>query len=129
MRLLLDTQVFIWLIAGSPRLSRTAADLLAAPENRLYFSHASIWEMQIKFQLGKLPLDADPVTGARHAADQGFCELLPIALDHVAGLAELPAVHRDPFDRMLVSQARAEGLTLVTADADIPRYPVPTLWR
>ena len=129
MRLLLDTYTFIWMTDHPKRLPAGASEALSEAANDLLLSHASIWEMQVKFGAGKLKLSFDPLTLARREVDAGSVTLLPITLDHVAGLAELPAVHRDPFDRMLVSQARAEGLTLVTADADIPRYPVPTLWR
>ena len=128
MRLLLDTHTFIWMIDRPERLPPTAAGALLAASNELILSHASIWEMQVKYGAGRLSLSLAPLMLARREEAVGAITLLPITLDHVARLAELPAVHRDPFDRMLVSQARREGLTLVTADGDIPKYPVPTLW-
>ena len=111
------------------RLTATAADALADADNELLLSHTSVWEMQIKHGLGKLELSVDPTTMARREAEAGSVTLLPITLDLIAGLADLPPIHRDPFDRLLVAQARREGLTLVTADETVPSYPVPTLWK
>ena len=129
MKYLLDTQAFIWMTDRPERLTPTAADALADAGNDLLVSHVSAWEMQIKHGLGKLRLSVDPLTMARREADANSVMLLPITLDHIAGLSRLPPIHRDPFDRLLIAQARHEGLTVVTADEEIPKYTVPTLWE
>lgn len=123
MRLLLDSHAFLWFLADSPRLPRHAVDAIeAAKEVKL--SYASIWEMTIKRAAGRLDLQDAPEDMATRS---GF-ELLAIELRHIRLLLQLPLHHRDPFDRMLVVQAIEEGLTLVTADSAIQRYPVAGLW-
>ena len=118
MRLLLDTQVFVWITQDSPRLSKTAkAMVLDASE--VYVSAASIWEIAIKARLGKI--DADPRRMAQAIAESGFTEL-PITAQHAAGVEQLPDHHKDPFDRLLVAQALAEPLRLVSADPQLARY-------
>lgn len=123
MRLLLDSHAFLWFSSDSPRLSRRANDaIMAAREVRL--SYASIWEMAIKQALGRLKLQDLPEDMATRAG----IELLSIELPHLRHLQHLPHHHGDPFDRMLVAQAIEEGLTLVTADRNVQRYPVAWLW-
>lgn len=123
MKLLLDSHAFLWFSNDSRRLSRQAKDAIkAAQEVRL--SYASIWEMGIKQALGRLRLQDAP----EHMAQRIGIELLSIELRHLRYLSRLPFHHGDPFDRMLVAQAVEEGLTLVTADAMIQRYPVAWLW-
>ena len=118
MRLLLDTQVFVWITQDSPRLSKRAkAMILEASE--VFVSAASIWEIAIKARLGKI--DADPKRMAEAITESGFSEL-PITAQHAAGVEDLPDHHRDPFDRLLVAQALAEPLKLMTSDAQIAKY-------
>ena len=124
MPLLLDTHVFVWLAWGDRRVSHAAIEAISVPGERIYLSVVSHWELQIKgmrsdFDLGA-PFD---VTFARSA-------FLPLALDFDVPrrLDALPKIHKDPFDRILIAQALAMRLTLVTRDAAIRRYPVPTLW-
>lgn len=118
MRLLLDTQVFVWATTGSRRLrAETRAMLSDAAE--VYVSAASIWEITIKAALGKI--DADSLRMVDAIADSGFLEL-PVTALHAAGVGALPLHHGDPFDRLLVAQALAEPLRLVTADAMLEQY-------
>lgn len=121
MRILLDTHVMIWWDAGDPL--RPAADRAIREADQVYVSAVSGWEVAIKQSLGRLQTRR---TVARAAAESGF-EELPVLLRHAEELARLPAHHRDPFDRMLVAQARVEGLTLVTRDAALKRYELKVL--
>ncbi|HEX6689055.1 MAG TPA: type II toxin-antitoxin system VapC family toxin [Solirubrobacterales bacterium] len=123
MRLLLDTQVLIWVLANPERLPAATADALETYENQVLVSVASPWEISIKTALGKLP----PIDDLELLMADKHFELLPISLSHTAAVASLPHHHRDPFDRMLIAQAQVEGLTLVTSDREIRRYPVSTL--
>lgn len=128
MKLLLDTHTFLWLIDGNPRLSSTAADALADVGNQLYFSVASVWELVIKVGNRKLAL-ADPVGAYLKKWTEIYeIDLLPVEPSHVLGIADLPVPHRDPFDRLIISQAIFEEMTLVTADRAFMEYPVRILW-
>ncbi len=118
MRLLLDTQVFVWATIDSPRLSEEARAVLRAA-SEIHVSAASIWEIAIKARLGKI--DADPFRMVHAIEESGFLELA-VTARHAAGVERLPAHHQDPFDRLLVAQAVAEPLRLVSADAIIARY-------
>ncbi|MFZ0808213.1 MAG: type II toxin-antitoxin system VapC family toxin [Candidatus Sulfotelmatobacter sp.] len=124
MKLLLDTHLLLW-AAGQPnRLSAAAAKLVKAPANELIFSAGSIWEVAIKRGLGRRDFQADPRLLRRGLLDNGYVEL-PILSDHVVALDSLPPIHKDPFDRLLVAQATVEGITLLTADLIVARYPGP----
>jgi len=118
MRLLLDTQVFVWITQDSPRLTK-AAKALILDASEVYVSAASIWEIAIKARLGKI--DADPQQMAQAIAASGFSEL-PITVQHAAGVELLPDHHKDPFDRLLLAQALAEPLRLVSADGQLAKY-------
>ena len=118
MRLLLDTHIFLWAVAGSPRLKPAARRLIESAE-QVYVSAASIWEVAIKARLGKIK--ADPQALAEAIAASGFLELA-VRATHAAGVARLAAHHADPFDRLLLAQALAEPLRLVTADAALVQY-------
>lgn len=125
MNLLLDTHVALWAVADSPRLSASAKALIATPENQISVSAASLWEIAIKHANGRTGKRSMPVS-ALEAFDTfslaGF-GLLSIAVSHALALETLPPIHNDPFDRILVAQARAEGMTLLTSDAVLARYP------
>lgn len=123
MRLLLDSHVVLWWAADDPQLSTEVRDEINAPANLVFLSAATVWELAIKHAAGRLEIPADLVS---RALENGL-RPLPIELEHAAEAAALPAHHRDPFDRMLVAQARRESMTLVTADGAIGRYDVPTL--
>jgi len=118
MRLLLDTQVYLWSLVDSPRLSAAARREIGDAE-AVFVSAASVWEMSIKVALGKL--DADPTVLVAGIAESGYRELT-VRVPHAARVATLPPIHRDPFDRLLVAQAIEEPLVLVTADALLGRY-------
>ena len=117
MRVLLDTHLLLWALATPGRLSPAAREAIAAGD--VYVSAASIWEISIKTQLGKL--DANPRDVLVAIEPAGF-SLLPITGEHAARVAELPAVHRDPFDRMLAAQASVEPMILLTNDAALSPY-------
>ena len=122
MRLLLDTLVLLWAAEGSARLSPGGRKLIAAMENELFFSAASIWEIAIKSALGREDFEADPGMVREALLENGYRELA-VAGNHAAAVAHLPPVHKDPFDRLLVAQAMIEGMILVTADAGLTHYP------
>jgi PIN domain nuclease of toxin-antitoxin system len=118
MRLLLDTHVFLWAVAGSPLL-KPATRRFIEDADEVYVSAASIWEVAIKARLGKIDADAQELAAAIDAS--GFLEL-PVSAAHAAGVARLALHHHDPFDRLLVAQALAEPLKLLTADAVLAKY-------
>jgi PIN domain nuclease of toxin-antitoxin system len=121
--LLLDTHVFLWWNADDPVLGPRVREAIADPGNIVFVSAASAWEVAVKREVGKL--DAPGAISA-WIAEGGFAELA-IEVDHAIASAELPKHHRDPFDRLLIAQARLEQLTLVTNDAEIAKYDVETL--
>ncbi len=127
MRLLLDTHIFLWSIT-SRRMSATADAVFLNPDNSLYLSVASYWEMCIKLSLGKLTLPKDWQDTADLAMTINGIEWLPIETAHCRELLALPHHHRDPFDRLLIAQARSEGLTLLSADPNFGRYEVGVVW-
>jgi PIN domain nuclease of toxin-antitoxin system len=124
MKLLLDTRLLLW-AAGQPnRLSAASLKLIKGPANELFFSAASIWEVAIKRGLGRSDFQADPRLLRRGLLDNGYSEL-PVLSDHVVAIDNLPPIHKDPFDRLLVAQATVEGITLLTADSRLAKYPGP----
>lgn len=127
MRLLLDTHVFLWYISGDARLSAAWQALLRDPANTVYLSVVSVWEAGIKYHLGKLPLPAPPETYLPEQRQRHAIASLPLEEADLLPLQTLPTLHRDPFDRALVCQAIARGLTLVTVDAAVRTYPVSVL--
>ncbi|HEY9420902.1 MAG TPA: type II toxin-antitoxin system VapC family toxin [Thermoanaerobaculia bacterium] len=128
MRLLIDTHCWLWYLLEPEKLNPDAQTALREPENEVFFSAASAWEIVVKFALGKLDV---PLPPSKYIPDRlralGHREL-PIRQDHVLRIEALPAHHRDPFDRLLVAQAQEEALTLVTADKVLKSYDVPVLW-
>ena len=121
MNLLLDTHVALWAITDSPRLPPAVRERIANPANTVWVSVASLWEITIKHSLGRGDM---PVTGAQAKGyfEQSGYRLLNIEAAHVLAVADLPALHNDPFDRLLVAQALAEPLRLITHDAQVARY-------
>ncbi len=128
MNLLLDTHAFLWFIAGDIRLSQTARTLIENPENQVFFSQVSLWEIAIKISLGKLTLLQPFEKLIAEQLRENQIQLLDIRLQHAAGVISLPFHHRDPFDRMLIAQAQAEHLTLVSEDSAITQYDVLRAW-
>jgi PIN domain nuclease of toxin-antitoxin system len=127
-RLLLDTHSFLWFITDHPHLSAVARGLIADPQNVRVLSLASAWEMGIKVSLGKLTLAQPLPVVFSSQLQSNRVALLPITLDHVLHIANLPYHHRDPFDRMLIAQALVEQLPIVSADAVFDAYGVQRLW-
>lgn len=124
MRLLLDTHVLLWTVAESRRLSAAARALIGEPDNELTFSSVSLWEIAIKAGLGREEFRIDPSSLRRNLFDNGYAEVAMTGA-HAVALGGLPSIYRDPFDRMLVAQAIVEGLTLVTSDPAVAKYPGP----
>ena len=124
---LADSHLLIWLADRPERVGPGAVEFLRTPGNRAALSLASVWELALKEAKGQLKLSA-PVSElvARWETNGGL--LLPVRLPHIFRAVALPSIHRDPFDRMLIGQALVERLTLLTDDADIRKYPVPTVW-
>jgi PIN domain nuclease of toxin-antitoxin system len=121
---LLDTQLVLWAAAGSPRLSDAARRLLDNPTSGFMFSAAVIWEVAIKSSLGRSDFIADPRLLRRGLLENGATELA-ITSDHGLAVVDLPPIHKDPFDRIQVAQARVEGLVLLTADPVVAQYGSP----
>ena len=128
MKLLLDTHTFIWWTSNSASLSPHALSLCTDPTNTIVLSVVSVWEMQIKHQLGKLQLTmplAHLITGHQQSNN---LQLLTVELAHVLALDALPTHHKDPFDRLLIAQAAVEGLSLISHDAVLRQYPIDVRW-
>jgi len=121
MNLLLDTHVVLWWLMGN-KLSPAASEVIGDPENMVLVSAASVWEMSIKSALGKLTVVGDLIDSI-----VGEFDSLEISFEHAMAAGELPSHHRDPFDRMLIAQAIAENLTIVTRDSAFGRYNVEVL--
>jgi PIN domain nuclease of toxin-antitoxin system len=120
-KLLLDTHILLW-AAGQPgKIPQSARSLLTAPENSLFFSAASIWEIVIKLELGREDFHVDPYRLRKMLVVHGYAELA-ITAEHALRINTLPALHKDPFDRILLAQARAEGMLLMTADSAVVQY-------
>jgi PIN domain nuclease of toxin-antitoxin system len=127
MRALLDTHTFLWAISKDKKLSRRAGELFIGPSD-LWLSVASIWEILIKVQIGKMPLPepAGPYIVKKMAENK--IEALPVSLDHVLQVEALPVHHSDPFDRILIAQSLEEKLPLVTGDRVFSLYPIELIW-
>lgn len=124
MKLLLDTQLLLWAAGQPERLSARARKQLNDPGNELLFSAASLWEITIKTTLGRDDFRVEPRVLRRGLLDNGYVEL-PITSEHAVNVDALPPLHKDPFDRLLLAQALVEGITLLTADAQLVRYRGP----
>ncbi|KAB8033616.1 type II toxin-antitoxin system VapC family toxin [Fluviispira multicolorata] len=118
MKILLDTQIIIWILEDSDKLSKKARKILDNADE-VFISSVSVWEMMIKMNLGKLDIEIDDLKSIFKKTN--FIEL-PLKFDHILSLNGLPDIHRDPFDRMLVAQALSEPLRLITADALVKKY-------
>ena len=121
MNLLLDTHLLLWAASEPQRLSAKARALLLDPANQLVFSSASLWEISIKNGLERSDFNVDPRRLWRMLLVNGYREL-PVTSEHTVALTGLPPLHKDPFDRILIAQARVEGLTLLTADKALAKY-------
>ena len=124
MKVLLDTHLLLWAAAASERLPHGARALIEDLETELVFSAASLWEVAIKNGLGRADFHVDPRLLRRGLLENGYTELA-VGGAHAVVVDSLPPLHKDPFDRILVAQAQAEGITLLTSDALVARYPGP----
>lgn len=124
MKLLLDTHLLLWVAGDSKRLSKAARTLIDDPQNELFFSALSIWEIALKSRLKPAEVLADARLVRRALLDNGYSEL-PITSEHAVNVDRLPMIHKDPFDRILISQAIVEEVTLLTADRRVAEYPGP----
>jgi len=127
MKILLDTHIFLWFISGDRQLATHIRDAIRDPDNTVYLSVISVWECIIKHQLGKLPLPEPPETYLPKQRDLHQITSLVIDESSTAQLAQLPSLHRDPFDRMLICQALQNGLAIATVDAAIRAYAVTVI--
>ena len=128
MKLLLDTCTFLWIVAGAPELSDRARRAFTAPDNEVYLSAVSAWEIAVKHGLGRLPLPTPPSEFVPEMRQRHGIAPLALSEEATLLLGKLPSNHRDGFDRMLICQAAADGLVLLTPDEQIASYPVRTLW-
>ncbi|WP_313657036.1 type II toxin-antitoxin system VapC family toxin [Planktothrix agardhii] len=128
MRILIDTHVFIWWTSDSQKLSFTVYNLLTNPKIQVILSVVSIWEMQIKLSLGKLQLKTALPELVEDEVKQNRIELLPLDLSHIYALSNLPNYHRDPFDRLLIAQAKREELVIISIDEKFDGYDIERLW-
>ena len=124
MKLLLDTHLLIWSAWTPRRISSAARSLISSTDNELIFSAASLWEIAIKQAVEKGDFEVDARVLRRSLLDNGYGEL-PVNGDHAVAIRALPLIHKDPFDRILIAQATVEGITLLTADPIVARYPGP----
>jgi PIN domain nuclease of toxin-antitoxin system len=127
MKILLDTHTFLWFLAGTSELSEPARTLIENPLHEKYISIASFWEISIKNSLGKLTLDV-PFSELKAEAINNNFQILPISFEDTLQLNTLPFHHRDPFDRIIISQAKENNLTLLSRDGDFSQYDVNLLW-
>jgi PIN domain nuclease of toxin-antitoxin system len=121
-KLLLDTHLLLWAAGQPKRLSAAARKRILDTDNELLFSAASLWEISIKRNLGRSDFVVEPRLLRRGLLDNGYTEL-PVRGEHAVAIESLPPLHRDPFDRLLVAQATLEGITLLTSDPVVARYP------
>jgi PIN domain nuclease of toxin-antitoxin system len=129
MKLLLDTHIFLWYISGNTQLSTSFRDSIQNPNNDVYLSVVSLWECIIKYQLGKLPLPKSPEIYLPEQRKRHRIDSLTVDEASVARLIQLPSLHRDPFDRLLICQALEHNLTIVTADTAVMSYQIAQFLR
>lgn len=128
MKVLLDTHAFLWAIREDERLSPRAREIFIAGSNELFLSVASVWEILLKVQVGKIRFEEPAVGYLKRQIFKNNIRMLPILMDHVAHLESLPLHHRDPFDRILVAQSMEENLSLLSADPLMQRYSLAVIW-
>jgi PIN domain nuclease of toxin-antitoxin system len=128
MKILLDTHAFIWWDGNVAKLSSKALQVCQDPENTLVLSTVSIWEMQIKHQIGKLKLNLPLHDIVEAQQKTNGIEVLPVIPPHVFALTSLPLYHKDPFDRLIIAQAKVEKAALLSCDSAVQQYPVEIVW-
>jgi PIN domain nuclease of toxin-antitoxin system len=127
-KVLLDTHAFLWAITDDPQLSEKARRMFTSSDNELLLSVASVWEVLVKVQIGKLPLPKPTGDYLQRQLAKNAVRVLPIQLRHVLRLEQLPPHHRDPFDRILIAQSLEEELPIMTADPLMKNYAVTLVW-
>jgi len=128
MKLLLDTHAFIWWDSNPDKLSPRALTLCQDRRNTLIVSVASLWEMQIKAQLGKLKLNIPMAELIKNQKETNAIKVLTISLEHILELGNLPTIHNDPFDRLLIAQAKVENAMIVSTDSIFAQYTITVVW-
>lgn len=128
MKVLIDTHTFLWWNMDDPRLSLRAKEIIADGHNEVYLSAASVWEMVIKTARGRLILPEPPAQYISSRMSLYRFRPLPVQVSHTVHVYELPPLHNDPFDRMLIAQSQLELMPLVTMDEDIQRYELEIIW-
>lgn len=127
MRYLLDTHVFLWWVTDNNKLPENARALISDKRNELFLSSASVWEIMIKSKIGKIDLPTDPQKFLKKQVKLNYITILNITIEHSLATYNLPEIHKDPFDRMLIAQAIVEKMTIVTSDSFIKQYNVQTI--
>ena len=128
MDILLDTCSALWYLNGDESMPQSVSELILNAENTIYVSIATVWEVAIKVSIGKLDFNGG-IDGFIQAIEDEDFSLLDITTIHIKAVKDLPFIHRDPFDRMLVAQAIVEGLPIMTTDSDIIKYKIETIWQ
>jgi len=127
MNVLLDTHALLWFYSGDAQLSLTSQALIKDTSNNCYVSIASIWEITIKYNIGKLELE-NPLTDLFEFIKRNQISVIPIEFDHLLKLSSLPLIHRDPFDRIIIAQGITEKLTVISKDRFFTDYDLPIIW-
>ena len=128
MNAIVDTHTFLWMVTDDRRLSDVARRVIEDGANEVFLSAASMWEMVLKAGAGKLHLQGGPARFLEREMRRNHISTLSIQADHILRVTSLPAIHKDPFDRLLIAQAQVENLPLITSDTEIARYPVQVIW-
>ena len=128
MKILLDTHTFLWWVADDPQISTNAKDIISNPDNEVYFSVVSAWEIIIKVGTGKLSLSEPPETYILSRIASNQFEILPVQMSHILKIHSLPTFNKEPIDRLLIAQSLVEDLSLITVDRAIGQYPIKTIW-
>jgi PIN domain nuclease of toxin-antitoxin system len=128
MKILLDTCTFLWIVSDAPELTEAGKTVFSDPDNDVYLSSVSAWEILVKYLLGKLSISGSPECFIREQREQHDIDTLPLDEVSALHLPVLPKLHRDPFDRMLVCQAIEHNLTILTPDPMITQYPIKVIW-
>ena len=127
MRILLDSHALLWFLEGNSKMPEATVEIIRAPENNIYVSIASIWEIAIKTSIGKLDVNGGIDNLVKNIDENGF-SLLEVSTEHIKTVTELPFIHRDPFDRMLIAQAMVEEMAIMTVDGNIMKYEIGCIW-
>ncbi len=128
MKYLLDTHVFLWFSIDNPALSGKAKAIIESPDNEIYLSAAVVWEISIKLKIGKIKLRIDLDTFIANSIQKYYFMPLPITIPHTIQIYNLPDIHQDPFDRILIAQSQVEDISLITSDSLIKQYETKIVW-